>query len=443
MKKILLFLCSAFLCLSISAQDYTQVYLIGGAAPNGWANDKAEAMTLVSSDEESVIFTWTGALKASDFKFINKLNTWQPSFNASASDENIVPGETHTLVYNESGNDHKFIIREAGFYTVTVDLKKLTMTVAEAQISLPEELWITGSAIPNSITKLSNAHGLANFIYIGELQQGDFKIITTETVNEFTQYIVPFEEDVDITGETQLVITGDENAAGWNVTVSDPVYKIKINLIGEKVNAEIFQSRDMLYMVGGATACGWNADLAIPFVKDEQNPDIFTFDGELKIRPENLESNLFKILGQPDWNPYSLHPYNPDEPILESQSLQISVGDNKWSVNAEQQGRYIIKVNTLYETIEAQYIKNGSAVEQPVDNGSYFHILHTDNSIRICMIDGCVADSVQLISMEGRIVNSIRNAGNDFIIGQNATAGFYLLKIDCNKKHFVQRVVIK
>lgn len=442
MKKIFLILFGILFFTHLSAQDYTQVYLIGGAAPNEWDNGKAESLTQVSVDEESAIFTWTGFLKAGDFKFINKLQTWQPSFNASSSDEAVVLGQTHALVYNEDGNDYKFVLEKAGVYTVTIDIKKLTMTVIEAKdAQIPEELWIIGSAIPGNKAKLSNIPGIGNFLYAGELLQGDFKIITTETIDETTQYVIPYEEDVDITGETQFILTKDADLSGWNVMVSDPIYKIKINILRKKANAEIYKSRDMLYIVGGATESGWVASAAKPFTKDEVNPDIFTFDGELKIRPENEESNLFKILGQLDWNPYSLHPYESGEPILESEYLQISTGDNKWSIKEDQQGRYIIKVNTLYETIEAKYIENGSGIE---NNGEdeLFDIKPVLKGIQVIMNGNYSADFAQLISMDGRIINSTSNTGKEFILQSNSI-GTYLLKISVGKKHYVQRVIIK
>lgn len=226
MKRISLMLILALLFLKVAAQNYTQVYLIGGAAPNGWDNNKAEYMTLVSTTEENAIFTWTGPLKASDFKFINTLGTWQPSFNAPTENEPIELGKSHNLVYNESGNDHKFMLSESGFYTVTVDLKKLTMVVEKANVEIPEELWITGTAIPEGTVKLSKIYGVANFAYNGELQQGELKIMTTPTPDETTEYIIPSEEAMDITGKTTLTTTTDSKQPGWNVMVADPAYKI-------------------------------------------------------------------------------------------------------------------------------------------------------------------------------------------------------------------------
>lgn len=90
MKKLILFLLSALLFFNLNAQDYTQVYLIGGAAPDTWDNNKAEVMELTSSNEESAIFTWTGPLRASDFKFINQLGSFSPCFNAPTKDEAVI-----------------------------------------------------------------------------------------------------------------------------------------------------------------------------------------------------------------------------------------------------------------------------------------------------------------------------------------------------------------
>ena len=72
MKRIFsIFLNICLFCSLSLAQDYTQLYIIGGATANGWDNNNAQKMTLVSSNTENAIFTWTGQLNASDFKFIN------------------------------------------------------------------------------------------------------------------------------------------------------------------------------------------------------------------------------------------------------------------------------------------------------------------------------------------------------------------------------------
>lgn len=126
---------------------------------------------------------------------------------------------------------------------------------------------------------------------------------------------------------------------------------------------------------------------------------------------------------------------------MESEYLQISTGDNKWSIKEDQQGRYIIKVNTLYETIEAKYIENGSGIE---NNGEdeLFDIKPVLKGIQVIMNGNYSADFAQLISMDGRIINSTSNTGKEFILQSNSI-GTYLLKISVGKKHYVQRVIIK
>ncbi|MFT3752849.1 MAG: SusF/SusE family outer membrane protein [Paludibacter sp.] len=264
MKNIYLIIIGILVSFSLFSQDYSQVYLIGGATPNGWNNGSAQKMTLVESTAESAVFTWTGVLTQSDFKFINLLNTWMPCFNAATANEAVVLGQTHSLVYNTNNNaiDYKFIIGQTGVYTVTVDLKKLTMSVISGTVDNFDEVWVTGSAIPNTTMKLSK--GLDNFfIYGGELRQGDLKFMSTSTPGENTKYFVPVLEDNDITGETSFRITNDASASGWYVTVSDPLYKVKVNTLSKTSTAQIVNTNRKLYIVGGASEAGWNAGNAI------------------------------------------------------------------------------------------------------------------------------------------------------------------------------------
>ncbi|MDD3322634.1 MAG: SusF/SusE family outer membrane protein [Paludibacter sp.] len=446
MKNIYLIIIGILISFSLFSQDYSQVYLIGGATPNGWDNGNAQKMTLVESTAESAVFSWTGVLNQSDFKFINLLNTWMPCFNAATDNEAVVLGETHSLVYNTNNNaiDYKFIIGQTGVYTVTVDLKKLTMSVISETIDNFDEVWVTGSAIPNTTMKLSK--GLDNiFIYGGELHQGDLKFMSTSTPGENTKYFVPVLEDNDITGETSYRITNDANVSGWYVTVNDPLYKVKVNTLSKTSTAQIVNTNKKLYIVGGATEAGWNAGNAIELQQDEQNKTAYTFDGVLKIRPEYVESNAFKLLGQMDWNPISLHAINANDPILGAtlyaESTNGSYADNKWTIEESQQGKYLIKINTLYETIESQYIVGETAIET-INQDNLIKIYSITNGIHIRMLDNNSADLVQLMSLDGRWIYSQRNLGNEFDIVNKNIKGIFILKIESNKKQFARQIII-
>lgn len=447
MKKIFFLITYIFLTFVISAQDYSQVYLIGGATPNGWDNGKAQKMNLVESSDQSAIFSWTGVLTQNDFKFINALNSWMPCFNAPSANQAIVLGQTYNLVYNPNNNDidYKFIITQAGVYTVTVDLKKLTIIVKKEAASDFDDVWVTGSAIPNTSVKLSKGID-GTFIYGGPLLQGDLKFMSTATAGENTQYFVPVLEDDEISGTTSFQITDDANAAGWYVMVDDPLYKIKINTLRKESTAQIFNPNKRLYIVGGATEAGWDATNAIELQQDAQNKSIYVFDGNLELRPENVESNAFKILGQQGWDPYSLHSINANEPILGAthyaESINGSYADNKWTIDADHQGHYIIKFNTIYETVESQYINNTSGIVETKEN-DLFHWTAQRGGVLVQLLNGNSAQNAQLISLAGRCICSANNVGKEFFLSAKNGKGVYILQITSDKKKVSEQVLIK
>jgi hypothetical protein len=138
-----------------------------------------------------------------------------------------------------------------------------------------------------------------------------------------------------------------------------------------------------------------------------------------------------------------VHPYEQGEPVLESKSFRVGGDDNKWIIEENKQGRYIIKINQLYETIEAEYIGGETGVKELASNNPYFQITNLSNGIKINMFADYSADIIQLYNMTGQLIYAIRNAGQEAIIANNVTNGIYILKVDSGKKSFVQRVIIK
>ncbi len=127
-KSFLLYLTGMFMSLSLSAQDYSHIYLVGPASPAGWNNNLAVPLTLVPGSD--AVYTWTGILKGGEFKFINNLNSWSNSFTA-AGDGLPELGQTYSLLFNDA-SDRKFLVSAAGIYTLTVDMKRLTLKFASA-----------------------------------------------------------------------------------------------------------------------------------------------------------------------------------------------------------------------------------------------------------------------------------------------------------------------
>lgn len=246
-----------------------------------------------------------------------------------------------------------------------VNKHKITEGVATTKNETPgknldeTQLWITGTAVPNNTAVLVEDPNLEHgyFRYNGKLQSGEFRIMNTPTVQSDTKYYVPTLENENAVGTCAIALTDDVTAVGWEVTVADDYYKIKINTIDQKVEGQLFAAREDLFIIGGATEAGWKVANAIRLRKDTNNPNLFIFEGELKIGNTPEHQDQFKLLGQDDWAPVSFHPRNEMEPLLGSKYICENLrGDNKWAIDPEKQGRYIIKVDLLQETIEAEYL---------------------------------------------------------------------------------------
>ncbi len=219
--------------------------------------------------------------------------------------------------------------------------------------------WIVGSAVPGGSAKLTEdpAQRAGFYRYLGELNEGEFKIVNAPTVEKASKCYVPALEDVNAVGNNHIVQTTDSELAGWQVTINDNYYKIHINTLDNTVDGEIYRPREDLFIIGGATKAGWDVSKAIRLARDEDNPSVFTFVGELKITDEGDDRNMFKILGQLDWTPVAFHPETPEESILKSKYLFENLpGDHKWTIAPDEQGMYKIIVDLFKNTIIAEYL---------------------------------------------------------------------------------------
>jgi len=220
------------------------------------------------------------------------------------------------------------------------------------------KLWITGSAIPGNTAVLledpSQTPGY--FRYFGELKAGEFRIMNTPTIQSNTVFYTPSSEVVNAVGSSSIFASHNSSLQGWNVTIPDNNYKLKINAVGKSLQGEIFRTRQELFIVGGATQVGWNAGQAIRLENDKENPNLFVFTGMLKEATSGDDRNMFKFLGQNDWGPVSFHAKTQNASILEAKYLYENLpGDHKWAIDSQKPGIYVIKVDLLKETIQAKY----------------------------------------------------------------------------------------
>lgn len=191
-----------------------------------------------------------------------------------------------------------------------------------------------------------------------------------------------------------------------------------------------------MYIAGGCVECGWNADTAPALTQDGNDPYVWTWTGELKNRPENVEPNRFKILGQNDWNPKSLHPYTQDEPATTSTQLMINGDDNKWAIDKD--GYYKVTVNIFLQTFSCEYLGTvePTGIGSPADDSNRPIISVHDNCITV---KGNERLAVDVYSMSGRSV--AHRSGTDVTISV-ADKGIYIVKATGKDGSTVRKVII-
>ena len=222
-----------------------------------------------------------------------------------------------------------------------------------------DRYWAVGTAVPEGIQELT-AFPNKQFKYTGRLIEGGtlyFRNKETPTATG-VRYLKPtYENAYAVTGATPftLVAARDSTASLWTVPLTENIYRITLDLNAKTLTGELFRPWNELFIVGGATECGWVTYTFLPFTRDENEVCTWDWTGELKERPEYGEPRRFKFEGQNAWEPKVLHPFTQDEDILQStQLLTGGSGDNKWSITKE--GYYHIRVDVFRETVWAEYL---------------------------------------------------------------------------------------
>ncbi len=248
-------------------------------------------------------------------------------------------------------------------------------------------IWAIGTAVPGGVQELTPFPN-NQFKYTGRLIEGGTLYFCNKDVPTAIgiRYIKPTYEDAyAVTGPITFTLTTarDSLASRWIVPLTEDVYRITIDINAKTLTGELFRPWNELFIVGGATECGWVTYTFLPFTRDEDEVCAWDWTGELKERPEFGEPRRFKFLGQNAWEPKALHPFSQDEDILGStQLLTGGIGDNKW--NVRQEGYYHIRVDVFRETVHAEYLgaapsSDGSTAIDEIEsdkssNGEWFDL---------------------------------------------------------------------
>ena len=229
------------------------------------------------------------------------------------------------------------------------------------------ELWATGSAVPDGTCRLVKRPD-GQFRFAGALNQGELKIMTTETFQKgVTQFLKPQLVDSYLINKgLNYVITSDESQPGWVVSFQEDTYRFLVDPASRKVTGELMLPWNEVFIAGsafegGANHVEWNRNGMLPFERDHDNPYVFSWTGELGEFGGVVEPGRFKLEGQMTWGPRELHPYVQDEDLLSSTQMRQGGDDTKWHVYIP--GTYHIVVDLFNETFHAELIAGANTYE--------------------------------------------------------------------------------
>lgn len=328
------------------------LYILGGAAPNGWSADAATKMNTVSGAAGG--FVWQGKLNAGELKFITTLGEFLPSYNKGGNDTQLVLRES------DGDPDEKFTIPTTGTYKISVNIINLTIHIEALEAPEYGELWFVGGFSGWSFIPLTaDLNDPFVFHYNTELKSPgnnpseEFKIATVADFDQSVVFLRPATNGQGA-GTDQSVVKwsenekpGGENDYKWKLNTG--TYKIKLDIRDMKIDIVSFTPYPMIYLVGDATPNGWSIDNATPMTI-QNAPYIFTWTGTLK-----AGEMKFTCDKKSDWNgDWFLASQGGKEPSGDVEQMIFSANgsgpDNKWKINSE--GTYTIELDQLKETVK-------------------------------------------------------------------------------------------
>ena len=456
MKKITFLLLLAFLAVSsASAVVSEQLYVVGNACSSGWDPSKALEMTKTSDG----VFTWTGILSntPSDarFKFL-VARSWDTSVTcqiATSGHKVITSGmEEDLYVRTNSGADNAFQVSETAEYTITVDLNTMKMLCTKAGVintDTPDltQLYLVGDATTAGWSP-ENALNMAKvedgvFVWAGTLTaDGEFKFLNIK--GSWNRTINPLDDNTNF-------VTGTEYSLNYRQLEASPndfkfkvttvgLYSIQVDLNTMKVTiTNATPDLSQLYIVGSATTAAWESANALEMTK--QQDGVFFWTGDLTADGE------FKFLNEKGSWSKTINPVDADiyfeedtEYKLNYRPMEADPNDYKFKVTAT--GKYDVAVNLINMKITVKQSTN-SGTDRLENPDLIKKIRVSERAVRIIANSNDIIQSVGIFDIAGKCLNSVQNINSTIVLSDNLANGIYIMKISCNNKQYVQKVIIR
>lgn len=225
MKKTILSIIMAVAGSAMAlAENPAELYMIGGATEGGWSWNDVTVMNPVEG--ETGVYSYTGALKAFDFKIYPERDDYwsgKPAYHPETENCEISKtGVASDKMVLASEPDYKWLVKEAGVYTITVNIDAMTISATYVgESEQPKTLYLIGDVCGWDINKptLCESEGDNVFVYTGELQAGWIFQAMREKGIWTADFIVPTEATTletpngNVTAVAYIPAAGLENNA--------------------------------------------------------------------------------------------------------------------------------------------------------------------------------------------------------------------------------------
>lgn len=456
MKKITFLLLLAFLAVSSASAIVSEnLYVVGNACSSGWDPGRALEMTKTSDG----VFTWTGVLSSTPsdarFKFL-MARSWDTSVTCQITTPGhkvITSGmEEDLFVRTNSGADNAFQVSETAEYTVTVDLNTMKMLCTKAGVvntDTPDltQLYLVGDATTagwsseNALTMAKVADGV--FEWAGNLTaDGEFKFLNIK--GSWNRTINPLEANINFVVGTEYSLfyrqlEASPNDFKFKVTTAG-LYSIQVDLNLMKVTiTNATPDLSQLYIVGSATTAAWESANALEMTRLQYG--VFNWTGDLTADGEfkflNKKGSWSKTINPVDADTYFME---DTEYSLNYRPMESDPNDYKFKVTTS--GKFDITVNLNSMKINIKQSTN-SGVDKLENSDLIKKVRVSERAVHIIANSNDIIQSAGIFDIAGKCLNSVQNINTTVVLSDNLANGIYIMKISCNNKQYVQKVIIR
>lgn len=414
--------------VSLVNAQITELNLVGDAVPAGWSVSNPTPMTLNEG-----VWEWSGALKAGSLKistFADGDWCFGEWLNATVADQPIAEA-TYIITQGCDGPDNKWVVAEGdvGTYKITVDLSAETIVF---ELLTSEVADVTLSGLTASVGTLTPDFDVSVTNFFLSVPAGNTSVELTATTTD---------PEATVDGDGVIDLSDGDTIVSIEVTGKDQInkftYHVSISIIEE---GEIYSA---LYLVGDATPAGWNIGSPEPMIQDEDNVNLYTWQGDL-FAGELKFSTFTGDWCDGDW----LLATAPDQ-TLDNGGYTIYTGcapgeeDFKWRVSADSIGEWIITVDLENEIITFDYqeetgihkIDISSISVYPNPAAEYFTIDLGEQS----------QGSLNVYSVDGRNIynSSLKENKTTLDVKELSNSGLLILRVSTEKVTKTFRLLVK